>query len=173
MTEYKINLKLASGASLDMLIFSDTEHRWIFKHRFMLPEVKVRRENPTLINDISLVVDYNSGIPGDCNLSMNITRPDKRGQKFLAGLDISEGAHLFAQFIYEKQRDTYKLKTIDCGVNKVIELNPDSRELIKPVDFPFPVKDVVLENSGIFSFPFLKSNGEESYFEFPDYYVKK
>jgi hypothetical protein len=62
MNEYEINLNLECGAKLRILLFSNREHRWIFEHRFMQKEKQERLEKPTLVNDTTLVVDYEKGI---------------------------------------------------------------------------------------------------------------
>jgi hypothetical protein len=171
--EYKVELELASGANLEMLMFSDTEHRWIFKHRYMHPEKRERLEKPTLVNDTTLVVNYDGGVAQDCNLTMNIVRPDKRGKRYFLGVDISEGSHLFAEFIYEKQGDLYRMKAVDLGMHGRVDLDSLCEGLVKPVDFPFPLKDSVENEFGVYRVPFLRNDGEQAFFEFPKDYRKQ
>jgi len=166
--EYKVELELASGANLEMLMFSDTEHRWIFKHRYMHPENRKRLEDSILVNDTTLVVDYEGGVAQGCNLTMNIIRPDKRGKKYLGGVDISKGSHLFLEFVYEKQEDIYRMKTADLGAHERVDLGSLSEGLVKPIDFP--LKDRVENKFGVYSIPFIGKDGKQALFEFPEDY---
>ncbi len=171
--EYGIKLRLDTGATLEMLLFSETEHRWIFKHRCVYPEALERSAQPLLVNHTTLVVDYDGGVAKDCKLSMDIIRPDRRGKTYFLGVDISEGSHLFAEFQYEKQGDIYRLKTIDLGSHGRVELDALGEGLVKPVEVPFPIKDRVENEYGAYKIPFLKINGEQAFFQFPRDYRRQ
>jgi len=139
--EYKVKLKLASGARLEMRMFNDTEHTWTFKYRYVHPKKDEGLEKLALVNRIALVVDYNGGIAQGCNLAMDIVRPDKRGKEFFLGVDISEGSRLFAEFTYEKQGDLYRMKSANFGRHGRVDLDSLGEGLMKPIHFPFPLKD--------------------------------
>jgi len=171
--EYEINLLLDTGAQLKMVLFSDTEHRWIFKHRGVYPEAQERSAQPLLVNDTTLVVDYDGGVAQDCRLTMDIIRPDRRGKTYFLGVDISEGSRLFAEFQYEKQGDVYRMKTIDLGSHGRVELDALGEGLVKPVEVPFPLKDRVENEFGKYRIPFLKSDGEQAFFQFPRNYRRQ
>lgn len=173
LREYNIRLELASGARLEMLLFSYTEHKWIFTHKFVSPERPKGLEEPTLVNDTILVVDYDDGVSQRCNLMMNIIRPDRRRKEYFAGVDISEGSHLYIEFLYEKQAQLYRMKTVDLGIHGRVDLDSIGEGLVKHVDFPFPLRDRIEKEFGIYKVPFLKSNLEEAFFEFPENYQKR
>ncbi len=171
--EYKAELRLDSSADLEMLIFNDKEHRWIFRHRYTHPENRERLEKPTLVNDTRLVVNYGCGIAKDCNLFMDIVRPDRRGKEYIYGVDISKGSRLILEFVYEKQDDLFRMKTLIVGAGKRVDLDSFGEGLVKPVDFPFPLKDRLESESGVYKVPFLKGNGEQAFFEFPQVYRRQ
>jgi len=168
--EYKIELTLEGGANLNILIFNNTEHRWIFKNRYVLRKKDKQRGKPSLVNNTTLVVDYDSGYAQDCNLSMNIIRPDRRGKRYFAGVDISKGSHLFVEFIYEKTGDLYRMKKVDLGIHGSVDLDSSGKGLVKQVNFPFPLKDQIENEFGTYRVPFLKNDGQTAFFEFPRQY---
>lgn len=173
--EYNIPLKLDSGAELNILLFSQTEHRWLFNNRYIRKE-NDNRGKVILTNETILTVDYYSGVAKDLELRMNIYRPDKRGKEFFLGVDISEGSHLYAQFFYEKKDNYYRMKKADFGrhgslnIEELVQSKND--QLIKQIEFPFPfpLKDRIDNEYGSYKVPFLKNNGEIAFFEFPESY---
>jgi hypothetical protein len=167
--EYEFKLELANNSSLEMLMFSEMEHRWIFKNRYSHPKSQKVREKPTLINDTTLVVNYVEGVAKEINLVMDITNLDKRGQEYYLGVDISPNSHLNLEFIYERMGDLFRMKTLVWGVGKSVEIDSLGKGLVKPIDFPFPIKDRVENEFGIYRVPFLndKDNDAQVFFEFP------
>ena len=174
MKEYNINLDLESGASLKMLLFDSKEHRWIFEYRYVFPDSGEKLEEPKLINDTKLVVNYENGAAQDIRLTMNTIRRDRVGKKFYLGVDISKNSKLCIEFLYEKKDDLYRLNCIDLGLKRgKIDLSSQKEGLVKPFDFPFPIKDRIENEFGEYKVPFLRKNGEEAFFEFPKNYRKK
>lgn len=168
--DYKINLTLDSGANLEILLFDNTEHRWIFSYEQVSPEKDIRLEKPELINDLSLCVEYERGVSKECTLTMNMIFPKRRGKKFFAGVDISELSLLNIEAIYKKQEKVYILKTIDLGSHGFIDMDAQGEGLIDTSKLPFPIK--IERDYGTYSIPFLKNNGEKASFEFPDSYKR-
>lgn len=164
---YNIELALASGASLEILMFSHTEHRWLFQYKYS----SAGQMSETLINDIVLRIDYDEGISKLCRLTMDMVCPERRGKQYFFGLDISEGSHIFLEFLYKRQKHSYDLITIRSG-NSAINLDSSTVEkgLTKIINtsFPFPFERTLRSEFGIYKVPFLKVDGTLSYFEFPD-----
>jgi len=171
----RVKLELPDGSKLDKLIFNHIEHRWIFENYFSFPEQRQLGENPELVNTTKLVINYENGIAKDCDLSMDIIMPNKRGKTYFVGVDISKDSHLFAQFKYEKQNGLYKLKLIDLGMHGRVDLDSLEGGLMPSGEgqFPFPLLDPVINEQGVYKIPFLKSNSEEAFFEFPENYRKR
>ncbi len=171
--EYKISLPQGE-ARLDILLFSDVEHRWIFTHNFLKRQSEERNAQPILTNKTCLVVDYDRGIVSGMELSMDIKRPDKRGQVYWLGIDISPESHLFVEFKYEKQGDLFRMKTIKTGVGQIFNLDSlaESNLPRRPFEFPFPLKDRVERDAEGYKVPFLKNDGTAAYFIFPGNYKK-
>ncbi len=172
--EFK-GLRLASGANLDILVFDEpgaVQHRWIFKYRYEYPEGRQRLEVPELINDTTLVIEYEDGISQEVQLRMNMVFPEKRGKMFLWGVDVSENSILNAEFIYEKQGLLYRMKTFEWGLGKRMELDKLAPGLVKPVNFPFPLKDRLEPEYGTYKVPFLRTGDEEASFDFPANYQR-
>jgi hypothetical protein len=170
--EYKIGLDLKSGAKLEMLMFSHDEHRWFFKNRYVERVEKKLHEEPDMINDTTLVVDYKDGIAQNCELTMDIVFPPRRRKVFLLGVDVSINSKLNVTFQYDKKEGFYKMAKVDLG-RKVIDLEKMEQGLMKPVDFQFPVEDKIENKSGEYSFPFLKSDWKIDFFTFPDNYRRQ
>jgi len=116
-------------------------------------------------------VNYDSGHAQDCNLTMDITRPDKRGKQYFVGVDISKGSHLFAEFVYGKEGDLYRIKEVDLGIHGKVDLDSLEKGLVKQIDFPFPLKDQIENEFGIYRVPFLKNDEQTAFFEFPRQYL--
>lgn len=169
--EYKINLKLESGANLEMLLFSSTEHRWIFGYNYTSPERRKIGENPFLANDTTLVVNYNKGTAQDIELSMDMIKPHKGGKEFLWGVDVSKDSRMYLGFQYERKGDLFQMKTVNMGIRHINldELGPG---LVKPANLPFPLKDIIENKYGVYKVPFLRNDGEVANFEFPQRYCK-
>jgi len=168
--DYSIHIPVASGARLEIRLFNESEHRWFFRHTFQ-SSVAQRREKPSIVNTMQLCVDYQEGISQECRLSMDIIRPERRGKTYLYGVDVSEGSHLFVTFYYEKQRDFYRMKKVDMG-SRIVDLDTLGEGLLQRIEFPFPVKDRIENEFGTYKVPFLRKEGEEAFFEFPENYQK-
>lgn len=175
--DFKIPLKLSSGAYLEILIFDqpefpDPEHRWIFRYRYVTPAEHRRGEAPDLINRVTFAVDYLDGIAGKCDLSMNMVVPERRGKNYLWGVDVSPNSVLDLNIRYKNEEGVYRAKVVEEGADVGIELDEREEGLIKPVEFPFPLEDRVEIQHGVYKFPFLLTGDEISYFKFPDKYQK-
>ena len=69
----------------------------------------------------------------------------------------------------DKTVEQYRLKTASIGARR-IDLDDLGKGLVKPVEFPFPVQECIENDFGKYKFPFLRSNSEESFFEYPANY---
>ena len=165
INEYEINLDLDSGAGLRILLFNDSEHRWLFDYRYTKRPEKLRK--PVLVNDINLLVDYMNGVSQKCELSMNMVHPHKLGKDNFLGVDVSKGAKLFVEFLYKKEKGLYRMSQTRIG-NKILHSTNQEEGLVKQIDFPFPLKDVVENEFGFYEIPFLDNEGKEAYFQFPE-----
>jgi len=146
--EYKIELPYGE-ASLDIFLFSNIEHRWIFTHNYVKKENN-RDSRVILTNKTCLVVNYDQGKVSGIELSMDIKRPDKRGQVYWLGIDISPDSHSFLEFGYEKQGNLFRMKTIQAGVGNRFDLDSvlNSEVPMGKLEFPFPLKDRVENEFG-------------------------
>jgi len=169
---YKFNFELKSGASLAIIIFDIFEHQWKYKYTFR--KISGERERVDFVNNIDLTIGYQNGIAKNCNLSMEMVNVKNLGKKFLLGVDVSLGAKEFIQFIYEKDnkkdKKSFRLSRVEVGALKVLDIKAqkDDKSLIKQIEFPFPIKDVLELDFGSYSVPFLKIDGTEDNFVFPD-----
>lgn len=173
--QYKIPIDFGDGALLDIHLFNDTEHRWIFKHEFIKSERKELSTKVTIANDSRLYVNYEKGLAKDVKLSMNIRQPQKMGKKYFLGVDISEGSKLYLEFLYEKKDQLYNLTSIDMGSHGIIDLTKEKDSLVKQQEFMFPVANPIereFDGFGDYRVPFLKNNGEKGFFKFPESYVE-
>lgn len=170
MESYQILLQLKNEAFLNMTLFDSGEHIWTFKNRYRVwREDSKKMDIPTLINDTSLVVNYNKGLVKKCELFMGIQRLDKKGKYFFAGTDISDQSELNIGFFYEKKEDNFRLKEIKINSQK-IDLSGKSEGLVKQIDIPFPIEDCLTNKHGIYRVPFLREENINSFFEFPEEY---
>lgn len=168
--QYKIELPWGDEAVLNIHLFNSSEHRWKFKHRYTESGEKIGE--PKIVNNLSLLVDYLDGVSQECELNMDIIRPENRGKVFFAGVDISPNSHIILGITYEKQESgIYLMTKVDMGRHGVINLKNEKGGLIKAVDFPFPVKDRIENESGFYYVPFLERTGRESSFRFPENYI--
>jgi hypothetical protein len=174
---YQISLLLANQSHLEMILFSHRHQRWIMTYNYrQYPEGQTHGQ-PDLVNEIKLVVEYLDGVVASVGLSMHVIFPNRLGQVYAYGADISPGAKTFLQFHYEKAVLTesshffFRLIGLEIGCGKKFDLRPSTTGqaggLIKPVNFPFPVLDRIEKDCGQFKIPFLDNNQEIRHFEFP------
>lgn len=151
-------------AELETLIFDDFGSRWIFSHRFRLWQNPEDRSSRRLhmLNELRLVVDYApTGKIVGVELSMHVILPERLGQKYLYGMDVSPGAKTYFTFEYEIAGDergapVFRLKSITRGCRDRVDL--DATALLKQVSFPFPVPDRLVAQSG-YEVPYVEGHG--------------
>jgi hypothetical protein len=190
--QHEITLDLASGARLRLLYFSDRELRWIFSYDYVGPkrpgetpgvihglpltadyfsyEPRRKRssETPGIVNDVRLVANYADGLlEGRFVLSMHVVIPNRLGQRFFTGLDISPGAKTYLAFNYERSADEYLLTEICKGIERV-HLNGVKPAIIRPVAFPFPVPDRIPVKLGKLQVPFRTHTDDIAHFDLPE-----
>lgn len=183
---YLINLKLESGANLEQLMFSHSEHRWIFTYDYRTykkeksillsgtqeSNLEASVENirstsdPTLINTTKLCVNYDDGNAGKIELTMDLVRPPLRGKVKWLGVDISPGSHMFIEFKYHKRENEYVLAEAIIGVGKRVNFDTES-DSVQFSEFPFPIATRIKSDFGMYKIPFLNMDDKLAYFEFP------
>jgi hypothetical protein len=176
--EHEVTLSLASGATLKLLYFSDREQRWIFSYDYF--GEKHLRPAPEIVNKTKLTVNYEAGVlASPLLLSMHIIVPERLGQKFFAGMDISPGAKTYLEFTYERdvlpsvvggaeRSVSYRLVEICKGARERVRLADVDPGLIRPIEFPFPVPDRIGVDFGVLRVPFRTNAGSTAFFDFPE-----
>jgi hypothetical protein len=164
--QHEIKLPLASGAQLTLLYFSDREQRWIFSYHYI--GEKDPGTAPQVVNDVKLTVDYQDGqIAQQIILSMHVIIPDRLGQQFFVGVDISPGAKTYLEFLYARAGADYRLVEICKGARDRVRLDETQPALVRPIEFPFPVLDRIPAEYGRYRVPFRTNRGEVGNFELP------
>jgi hypothetical protein len=166
--EHEIRVLVANGASLKILYFSDREQRLIFSYRYV--GEKKPGQQPDIVNDVQLTANYECGIlASPLVLSMHVIFPERLGQRYWAGVDISPGAKTYLEFTYERRPAEYRLVEISKGASQRVKLDEHTRlGLIRQVQFPFPVLDRVPLEMDRFRLPFLTNSGEIADFDPPE-----
>jgi hypothetical protein len=167
--EHEIKLDLASGAQLTIRYFSDSQMRWIFSYDYV--GEKNPGETPTVVNKTRLTADYTAGVlDPKLVLSMHVVIPSRLGRKFYVGVDISPGAKTYLEFTYERTSDTpdkYALVEICKGARERVRFDQATPDLVRQIEFPFPIPDRVAYEFGKLSVPFLSNAGIVDYFKLP------
>lgn len=169
--EHQIKLKLASGADLKILYFSDREMRWIFSYDYR-GEKQRPGQQPAVVNQVQLTAEYIEGLlEPSFVLSMHVIIPSRLGQNYFAGVDISPGAKTYLEFTYRLYRESpdetaYRLLEICKGARERVVLDEKAPALVRPIEFPFPIPDCIEVRDNV-SVPFRLDNGEISHFELP------
>lgn len=170
--EHKIDLRVASGADLTILSFSDREMRWIFSYDYR-GEKKRPGNAPDVVNKVKLVAEYIEGILAPSFvLSMHVIIPGRLGQSYFAGVDISPGAKTYLEFTYRLYRESptataYRLAEICKGSREHVVLDEKSPALVRPIEFPFPIPDHLPADGPHVHVPFRLDNGEIAHFDLP------
>ena len=165
--EHEVTLALASGATLKLLYFSDREHRWIFSYDYF--GENHLRPAPEVVNKTRLTANYEAGLLArQLVLSMHVIVPERLGQKFFAGVDISPGAKTYLEFTYERDATNYRLVEICKGARERVRLADVEPALVKPIEFPFPVPDQIVVDYGVLRVPFRTNAGSLAHFELPE-----
>jgi len=170
---YKITHNLKDDVKLEMYVFNHDEHRWIFTYNYFYEVQKAESKTPiSVVNDITLVVNYNKRVITDnLNLRMHIVRPDKKGQRFWLGIDVSEGSELNAEFKYEKKGDLFEMKLADFGNYGRVDIDYLGEGLVNQnKNIPFPIEDTIKKEFTDYKVPFLTNENKLAFFEFPEKY---
>lgn len=170
--QHEIMLKVASGASLKLLYFSDRELRWIFSYDYI--GEKAPGAAPEVVNKVQLVANYEAGhLAEQLVLSMHVIIPARLGQQFFAGVDISPGAKTYLEFHYTKCKNAarkivdYRLVEICKGACERVALDVNEPAIVRPIEFPFPVPDRIAIEFGSIHVPFLTNQGSIAHFDLP------
>lgn len=179
--EHEIKLELASGARLTLLYFSDRELRWLFSYDYI--GEKDPGAAPEVVNKVKLTADYADGLLAtQIVLSMHVIIPERLGQQFFAGMDISPGAKTYLEFTYERRVvepgreggssldrvDTeFRLIEICKGAKDRVRVADVAPALVRPIEFPFPVPDRIPAEYGWYRMPFRTNHGDIANFELP------
>jgi hypothetical protein len=172
--QHKIDLKLASGARLTLLYFSDRELRLIFSYDYVGDEDP--GATPEVVNKVKLVADYEEGLlTSQIVLSMNVVIPGRLGQQFFTGIDLSPGAKTYLEFTYQapisdldnRVGDAFRLVEICKGARDRVRLTDVDPALVRPIAFPFPVPDRLPIEYGALRVPFRTNQGDVAHFDLP------
>jgi hypothetical protein len=164
--QHEIALKLASGARLTLLYFSDRELRWIFSYNYI--GEKKPGTAPDIVNEVRLTANYANGfLAPQVVLSMHVIIPERLGQRFFAGVDISPGAKTYLEFNYEHNGDAFRLVEICKGARERVRVTDVEPALMRPIEFPFPVPDRIPIEHGTLHVPFRTNQGALAHFELP------
>ena len=179
--QHEIDLKLASGARLTLLYFSDSELRWIFSYDYL--GEKDPGAAPEVVNKVKLVANYENGIlASQLVLSMHVVIPSRLGQSYFAGVDISPGAKTYLEFTYERRviepgreegdgpRNSsaeFRLVEICKGARDRVRVADVEPAMVRPIDFPFPIPDRIPIDYGTLHVPFRTNQGNVAHFDLP------
>lgn len=170
--QHEITFKLATGANLKLLYFSDRELRWIFSYDYV--GEKAPGATPEVVNKVQLTANYEAGIlTAQLVLSMHVVIPVRLGQQFFAGVDISPGAKTYLEFHYTKCKNAadkivdYRLVEICKGARECVSLDVNEPAIVRPIEFPFPVPDRIAVEFGAIHVPFLTNQGVIAHFDLP------
>ena len=138
------NLPHQYGARVELLIHPELEAVLFMKHRY----AEKTGRKVKLVNELMLTARYEnkSKLLESISLDMYIIVPERLGQRFLYGMDISPGAKTFIEFSYAlrlREGLSYQLSEITVGSKKVNLSSNDDKQLVIPMDFLFPVPDVI------------------------------
>lgn len=174
LLEHEISLKLASGARLTLLYFSDREMRWIFAYDYI--GEKDPGTAPEVVNEVRLVANYEEGLlTSQIVLSMHVVIPNRLGQSFFAGVDISPGAKTYLEFTYQapisdvdnRVGDAFRLVEICKGARDRVRLTDVAPAIVRPIEFPFPIPDRLPIEHGMLLVPFRTNKGDVAHFDLP------
>ena len=172
--QHEIDLKLASGARLTLLYFSDREQRWIFSYDYV--GEKDPGTAPEVVNQVKLVANYEAGLlTSQIVLSMHVVIPARLGQEFFAGVDISPGAKTYLEFTYQapisdldnRVGDAFRLVEICKGARDRVHLTNTEPAIVRPIEFPFPIPDRLPIEHGRVRVPFRTNQGDVAHFDLP------
>jgi hypothetical protein len=127
MATARIHSLLSNGISQEILCFSETEHRIIWRRTFIESE----RHKPTRTTKVSIMADYEDLTASAIRYDVEITRHDKRGKEYMAGVDISPNSHLFLQLSYVPGDKCFNLSEIARGA-RVVSMDMLAQEGLIP-----------------------------------------
>lgn len=166
---HRLELELASGARLRVLAHSDRD--WSMEFRYTLDERDQPHGEVLRWCEHKAFLRYEAGEPSpELSVTLNVVIPGRLGQEFLAGMDVSPGAKAFVELDYQRNRDgdAYLLREVRCGRRRwEVRQTTDQPALLRQVEFPYPVTDVVRRDLGKFRVPFLHESGELRSFDLP------
>lgn len=160
--EHSLRFALDNGVELEVLVFKMAEMTFLYQHRFCRDGEDGKVD---LVNQLRVVAAYKDGfLSAPLTLSMHIILPQRLGQVYAWGADISPGAKTYIEFQYVPQQQgqikgPWRLDEIQVGARKRIRLD-QGPGLMRPVEFPFPVPDILTPQFGHLSLPFLRDPPE-------------
>lgn len=164
-----IDVGLADGVHLWFIAFGPNplDEQQIKLQCQVVDEVEGSRK-PEQVTDISLVVDYEQGVAHEFSLSLSAVKPQRLGQKYAYGADVSPGARLYVEFTYKLDADgeTFVLSEYEVGTKRT-QVDRGTPGLVQPVDIDYPVLDVVPCEFGAYSVPYIGPGGVQKEFQFP------
>jgi len=169
----KMRFHLESGAVASILMFEQyaledpSETHIIYEYWYK--EEDYNGGGELMINDYRLTLDYADGkLKDKFKLTMHIIFPDRSGKQYLYGVDVSPNSKTFIEFTYERDGENFKLAEIGIiGVNKRVGFHDDEEALVKLIDFPCPILNVIEPDCG-YSVPYLHNDGDTHNFSFKD-----
>jgi hypothetical protein len=141
----RVQLDLECGACLTMYLHPWNQYGWKFEHNYRRDNPDHPRGAPEILCDWSCRLMYDNGtLRPNVDISMWIVIPERLGQVYAYGMDVSPGAKTFLEFGYELQPEGhFSLVTIQKGAGPKIKLADlvAGGGLVRPTEFPFPVPD--------------------------------
>lgn len=171
--EHEITLRLATGADLKLIYFSDRALRWVFSYDYVGEKADAA---PDVVNTTGLVANYEEGfLDAQLMLSMHVVVPARLWRQFFAGVDISPGEMTYLEFTYQAPissldnhvGDAYRLVEIRKGTQDRVRLDGINPALAKSIEFPFPIPDRIPIEYGAVRVPFLTNAGLVAHFDLP------
>ena len=159
--EQTMDFRLEDGIRLRLLQHSMAESKRIYEYTYRHKTPDGR--NVDVYNEWKLTVPYTNGIVGDkIELSMHIVLPERLGKEFAWGVDISPGAKTYVEFDYRRVNpdevlSPWRLDEVRVGSRKTYRFDVGPG-LIRPVEFPFPVPDLISVEHNAVAFPVLLKN---------------
>lgn len=172
--DYKINLELVNNVDLSIYQFNNKDHRWILEHSYSNPynPNPAKRVKPIITINYRIIINYARGIIQDMELTMEVTRHDRRGHEFFAGIDISQNSKAFFQFFYKVKEKVLKLSRIETTEGK-FDLEKEGAQPVKLRNYPFPLLESIENVYGIYEVPYMNLLLQESHVSIPHRYDQK
>jgi len=160
---YRFQFELANDVRAT-LVYDNSAEAHTLNYDYTYQQKSDRKSLLTIIQRVH--TNYSNGVINDqIDVTYEIVNHEKRGKKYLAGLDVSPNSKIFLEFKYERDDDKYVLTEIIKGMDLLYDKSDvKNNSLVMLRESPINITSELIIEFGRFNIPLCKTESGESKF---------